>query len=145
MKQALKKIWHYQFIRSPSEVLGLMLCLTMPSRIKKVKKSLMIDYPGQSWIDFFIKTELNFRFYNQSDEAIRMQNRKDYWGSKYSKKWHEYHEEKITKGDLSRMKLKFILLEKISELTGLSVRSIGYAERRLSDKADMIMEAADYG
>ena len=35
--------------------------------------------------------------------------------------------------------------EKISELTGLSVRSIGYAERRLSDKADMIMEAANYG
>lgn len=35
--------------------------------------------------------------------------------------------------------------EKIAELTGLSVRSIGYAERRMSDKADMIMEALDHG
>lgn len=34
--------------------------------------------------------------------------------------------------------------EKIAELSGLSVRSIGYAERRLRDKADMIMEASDY-
>ena|GEM_PF-4296593 len=34
--------------------------------------------------------------------------------------------------------------EKISKLAGLSVRSVGYAERRLRDKTDAILEATDY-
>jgi len=114
MRYYIKKLWFIFFHRSPYAGIGRFLFPLFSKRVANIQSEFFVA-TGENFIDGCLRAEINYRYYEQPDDAIQSENRKRFWGASHSKQWHDHHESQALMHYDERMKFKIPLVSWIAK------------------------------